>query len=72
MIEDNLEETVMKILDRVPEHLEKSDDEEVVQKQEEDMVAGIQNYKTFLMFSATMEPLVEIMARKYLKHPAKI
>ena len=72
MIEDNLEETVNLILDQIPEHLEKSNDEEIVQRQEEDMVAGIQNYKTFLMFSATMEPLVELMARKYLKYPAKI
>ena len=32
MIEDNLEETVNLILDTIPEHLEKSNDEEIVQR----------------------------------------
>jgi len=36
------------------------------------MATGEQNFKTFLMFSATMQPLVEKMAREYLKFPAFI
>ena len=40
MIEDNLEETVNAILDRIPEHLEKSSDEEEVRRQELSMVQG--------------------------------
>jgi len=36
------------------------------------MRAGERNYKTFLMFSATMQPLVEKMARQYLKFPSFI
>ena len=36
------------------------------------MSKGEKNFKTFLMFSATMQPLVEKMAREYLKFPAFI
>lgn len=40
--------------------------------QEQQMLAGIRNYKTMHMFSATMEPLVEKMARQYLKFPVMV
>ena len=40
MIEDNLEDAVSAIIDKIPEHLHKSDDEEMVQIQEEEMVAN--------------------------------
>jgi len=33
---------------------------------------GIRNYKSFKMFSATMQPYVERIAREYLKFPAFI
>ena len=36
------------------------------------MVKGSANFKTMHMFSATMQPLIEKMARQYLKHPAII
>lgn len=36
------------------------------------MEKGVKNFKTFLMFSATMHPLVEKMAKEYLKFPAFI
>ena len=36
------------------------------------MTKGIKFYKTFMMFSATMLPQVEKLARKYLRCPAYI
>lgn len=36
------------------------------------MVRGEKFYKTFVMFSATMIPEVEKLARKYLRSPAYI
>ena len=36
------------------------------------MKLGQKNYKIFHMFSATMQPYVEKIAREYLKYPAFI
>ena len=36
------------------------------------MVAGKSFYRSFMMFSATMQPSMEKLARKYLKHPAYV
>ena len=36
------------------------------------MKLGQKNYKVFHMFSATMQPYVEKIAREYLKYPAYI
>jgi ATP-dependent RNA helicase DDX23/PRP28 len=36
------------------------------------MIRGEKLYKTFMMFSATMIPEVEKLARKYLRFPAFI
>ena len=36
------------------------------------MARGERNFKTFMMFSATMQPLVEKMARQYLKFPVMV
>ena len=40
--------------------------------QEEQMFNGTRNFKVFHMFSATMQPYVEKIAREYLKHPVMI
>ena len=72
MIDYGLEDSVNTIINQIPEHLHKGDDEALVKRQEEMMCSGEANYKTFFMFSATMQPLVEKMARLYLKHPAFI
>ena len=72
MIDYNLEDSVNAIIKQIPEHLHKSDDEVVAKRQEKLMCKGEKNFKTFLMFSATMQPLVEKMAREYLKFPAFI
>lgn len=72
MIDYNLEDSVNAIINMIPEHLHKSDNEAEVKRQEQLMINGEQNFKTFLMFSATMQPLVEKMARQYLKFPSFI
>lgn len=36
------------------------------------MQHGSRNFKVMHMFSATMQPLVEKMARQYLKYPAMV
>lgn len=36
------------------------------------MIKGEKYYKTFVMFSATMLPQIEKLARKYLRSPAFI
>jgi superfamily II DNA/RNA helicase len=36
------------------------------------MARGMKFFKTFVMFSATMLPEIEKIARKYLKFPAMI
>ena len=72
MIDYNLEDSVNAIINQIPEHLHKGEEEALVKRQEEMMCSGAQNFKTFLMFSATMQPLVEKMARQYLKFPAFI
>ena len=72
MIDYNLEDSVNAIIDQIPSTLHKAEEEALVKEQEQLMVEGKQNFKTFLMFSATMHPLVEKMARQYLKFPAFI
>jgi len=72
MIDYNLEDSVNAIIGSIPEHLHKDDDESIVKQQEQMMATGEKNFKTFLMFSATMQPLVEKMARMYLKYPSFI
>ena len=63
MIDLNLEDSVNFIIDAIPEQIHKGDTEEIVRNQEAEMAYGKVNYKTFMMFSATMQPLVEKMAR---------
>jgi ATP-dependent RNA helicase DDX23/PRP28 len=72
MIDYNLEESVNFILDQIPETIMKADSETEVIDQEKQMQVGLRNFKTMHMFSATMEPLVEKMARQYLKFPAMV
>ncbi len=72
MIDYNFEDSIKNILGSIPSDLEKADDEPTVLNQEKEMMEGIRNYKTFKMFSATMQPYVEKIARDYLKFPAFI
>lgn len=73
MIDQELEESVNFILDAIPQNLNKSGDKEhEIAFQESQMARGEKFYKTFVMFSATMMPQIEQIARKYLKFPAMV
>ncbi len=73
MIDLELEESVNFILESIPANLQKSSEKEKdVIEQEMQMIRGQKFYKTFVMFSATMLPQVEKIARKYLRFPAMI
>ena len=72
MIDYNFEEAINKIFATIPEEIEKSREEDEVLAQEQQMIDGTRNYKTFHMFSATMQPYVEKLARDYLRFPAFI
>jgi ATP-dependent RNA helicase DDX23/PRP28 len=69
MIEMDLEESVNKIISSIPSSLAKSEDEKAARQQEELMrVDQSSACTTFMMFSATMLPEVEKLAKKFLKH----
>ena len=50
----DLEESVNKIIASIPIELQKSEDEEELQIQEEEMMQGKSFSRSFMMFSATM------------------
>eukprot|EP00347_Sterkiella_histriomuscorum_P020962 403335789 len=72
MIDLDLEESVNFILESIPSNLQKSDKEREVMEQENQMIKGQKFMKTFVLFSATMLPQIEKLARKYLRFPAFI
>jgi ATP-dependent RNA helicase DDX23/PRP28 len=60
-------------LESLPTFLDKSSgSEQEVALQEQQMIRGEKFFKTFTMFSATMLPQIEKIARKYLRYPAMI
>lgn len=72
MIDLDLEESVNYIMQQIPNSLDKSDKEKECLEQELQMQKGIKNYRTMMMFSATMIPQIEKLARTHLKCPAYI
>lgn len=73
MIDMGLEEALNFILDSIPKETLKSTDEDEADAQLRLMGRGSQNtYRTTLMFSATMPPALEAIARTYLRCPAWI
>ncbi len=62
MIDMGFEESLLKVLDAMPSSSWKSENEEEAEKQEKDTH---QTYRTTIMFSATMPPPVERIAKKY-------
>ncbi|CDW80241.1 dead-box atp-dependent rna helicase 21-like [Stylonychia lemnae] len=72
MIDLDLEESVNFILESIPSNLQKADKEKDVAYQEQQILRGEKFFKTFVMFSATMLPQIEKLARKYLRSPAFI
>jgi ATP-dependent RNA helicase DDX23/PRP28 len=69
MIDMGFEDKLLKILDAMPKAHQKSENEEEAERQEKDRT---NMYRTTIMFSATMPPAVENLARRYLRRPAII
>jgi len=72
MIEANFEGFISNILDAIPMTNLKSENDEEALRQELEAKAGHRQYRITHMFSATMPPAVERMARRYLRAPAFI
>ncbi|OQD81244.1 hypothetical protein PENANT_c028G07396 [Penicillium antarcticum] len=68
MIDLGFEEPVNKILDALPVTNEKPDSEEA----EDSLAMSQHRYRQTMMYTATMPPAVERIARKYLRRPAII
>ena len=72
MVEMGHEAFVHAVLDAIPASNLKSFDEIEVTAQEQAIKEGKQRYRITQMFSATMPPSVEKLAKKYLRNPAII
>jgi len=72
MIKENHEETLNKILDCIPQTNLKSEDESLAELQEQECKQGDKLYRITMMFSATLTPQLEKLARKYLRCPSYI
>ena len=72
MIDMGFEDIVKWILDQIPLSNMKSENEDQLYQQELEAKAGYRQYRLTQMFSATMPPQVEQLARKYLRFPAYI
>ncbi|XP_026192501.1 DEAD-box ATP-dependent RNA helicase 21 [Cyclospora cayetanensis] len=72
MIDLGFEEVVNAILDAIPTTNLKSQDEALALQQELQAKAGHRLYRLTQMFSATMPPALERLARKYLRAPSYI
>ncbi|CCJ31582.1 unnamed protein product [Pneumocystis jirovecii] len=71
MIDMGFEETVNKLLDALPVHNQKPDNDDaenpVLMSK---IIGGKERFRQTVMFSATMPPAVEKLAKKYLRRPA--
>ena len=71
MIDQGFEEPLTKILDALPVTNEKPDTEEAEDAQlMSRYLGGKDRYRQTMMYTATMPPLVEKIAKKYLRRPA--
>jgi ATP-dependent RNA helicase DDX23/PRP28 len=71
MIDQGFEEPLTKILDAMPVTNEKPDTEEAENAQlMSRYLGGKDRYRQTMMYTATMPPLVEKIAKKYLRRPA--
>lgn len=73
MIDMGFEESVNKILDALPVTNEKPDTDEAEDAQlMKRYLGGKDKYRQTMMYTATMPPLVEKIAKKYLRRPAMV
>jgi ATP-dependent RNA helicase DDX23/PRP28 len=70
MIDLGFEESVNKILDALPVSNEKPDTDEAENAQLMKGYLGEHRYRQTMMYTATMPPVVERIAKKYLRRPA--
>lgn len=71
MIDQGFEEPLTKILDALPVTNEKPDTEDAENPQlMTTYIGGKDRYRQTMMYTATMPPLVEKIAKKYLRRPA--
>ena len=71
MVDLGFEESVNKVLDTLPVRNMKPDSDEAEDPSKmSKMIGGKQRFRQTVMYSATMPPQVERMARKYLRRPA--
>lgn len=70
MIDLGFEDSVNKILDALPVTNEKPDTDEAENAQLMKGYVGKDRYRQTMMYTATMPPLVEKIAKKYLRRPA--
>lgn len=70
MIDLGFEESLNKILDALPVSNEKPDTEEAENAQLMSQYLSKGRYRQTMMYTATMPPLVEKIAKKYLRRPA--
>jgi ATP-dependent RNA helicase DDX23/PRP28 len=71
MIDMGFEEQVVEVLNSMGGLL-KSEDEYVAEQQLQNAQLGNGLYRVTAMFSATMPPEVELIAKKYLRHPVTV
>lgn len=71
MIDMGFEEPVNKILDALPVGNEKPDTDEAEDSQAMSRyLGGVERYRQTMMYTATMPPAIEKIAKKYLRRPA--
>lgn len=72
MINDGFEENLKFLLESIPASNLKSEDEILIEEQENQCKLGIKNFRVTIMFSATMNNSLEKLARNYLRCPSYI
>ena len=71
MIDEGFEDSVNAVLDAMGSIL-KSEEEEDIEKEAEGVVSLTNKYRTTIMFSATMPPKVEAIAKRYMRCPVQV
>ena len=71
MIDEGFEDSVNAVLDAMGSVL-KSEEEEDIEKEAEGVVSLTNKYRTTIMFSATMPPKVEAIAKRYMRCPVQV
>jgi ATP-dependent RNA helicase DDX23/PRP28 len=72
MVDLGFEDYVRRVLLAIPSSNLKSENEDEILQQELSAKAGNRKFRVTQMFSATMPPAVERMARQFLRHPSII